>query len=397
MNEDKHRKLTLEQRLSVRRKTLQEEGKETEEKKLQKKLLVKYDKNNEKITTLKEKCILLDQILTITESKADSLIDEVDLILDRLHELNFVDGEKNCINSVSNELLLSLYKALISEDLFVEGMPGKPTVHDVVRLRQNDQSLLKTKMQQYIAHIVPVIANHLTETFEPMASLLPASHKNSLVRYLSGRISANLNPYLLEEKILTEELARKEFPNSPFYELEADLAFLRYFNKLPTTQFEKSKSLADLIALAKHFLLELMPVSLTKEGGRNYGQSTGKAQNGKKIPYLGVLNPATTEFGYHWENASYQYQWGAAFKPDKDSVFFVADFLMAAANHYIEEKGEKLQETAEYQCFEELFGVTIDKIREEGVVEKAIENIFENPEKCLDMQFELAEQFATYA
>lgn len=348
---------------------------------------------NATLAVLQEKATLLNKILRITESKADSLIDEVDLILDSLQELNFVDGQKISINSTRNGLLLNIYKSMLSKKLIVKTMPGNPSIDDVIRLWDLQRPHLDPK--DHLLHIVPLLAQNLAETYKPFIRSIPKTYKNSFVRYTSGLIPAGLEKCMKNRIELTDAYVKENFKGCTLADLKNDLEFLQYLYDLKDSHRKKDKELADLIAITKHFLTELTPACLEKEGGRDFGVD-GK-NPGKIIPYVGVLAPASTEFGYHWENAAYHYQYGAAFKPDKEMILSLASLWISTAKHFVSENGEKFEETPEYKTFFKLFGVNLDTIYDEGIIEKAIENLFKDREKCLDLQFELANRYAGYA
>src|SRR3990172_5917372 len=105
---------------------------------------------------------------------------------------------------------------------------------------------------------------------------------------------------------------------------------------------------ANMISLARHFLVDLTPATLGKSGRRDYGPTPGNPP-GKIIPYLAVNTPATTEFGYHWEEACYYYQWAAAFSAQEKQILDIAKAAMTSASYYVQKNGEALVETAEYQ------------------------------------------------
>lgn len=348
---------------------------------------------NELLKTLQPKASVLNKILRITESKADSLIDEVDLILDSLQELNFVDGQKIAINSVRSGLLLSIYKSLLSKKIILKTMPGEPNVNDVIRLGDLQRPHLNPK--DYLQHVVPALAQNLVESYKPFMQSIPDTLKKSFIRYASGLIPAGLEKCMLNHIELTDAYIKENFQGCTSAELKNDLEFLQYLYRLKNSRRQKEKDLADLIAISKHFLTELTPACLEKEGGRDFGKDIKNP--GKIIPYVGVLAPAQTEFGYHWENVAYHYQYGAAFRPDKEMILSLVSIWISTAKHFVSENGEQFEETPEYKSFFKLFGVKLDAIYDSGVVEKAIENLFKDREKCLEFQFELANRFAGYA
>lgn len=350
---------------------------------------------SEAIAALAKKCGFIFKILSLSEKNGDGLLDEVDLILDSFQELNFVDGEKVAVDPTRNFLLLNIYNALNNPTLKINTLPNSPLLCNVVKLQTNQQTQLSG--QDFIAHVAPVIAQHLSQTFKPITEHL-GTYDKSYIRYASGQIATELQPYINREEPISpaDAQANPRLGEIDIQTVQMDLAFLKHLRHLYIGD-ENQKSAADLIAQSKHFLLELLPATLSKIGGRNYGVTPDKKQAGKIIPLLGVNTPATTEFGYHWEAGCYHYQWGSAFKPQEDQIFEIANLAVSAARYYNQKYGEKFEETAEYLEFFELFGVKLDEIRYPGKVEEAMDYIFKDPMKTLEMQYECISRFAKYA
>jgi hypothetical protein len=349
------------------------------------KVFLENTKNRLKIS--ETKLGLLRTIVSKLPECADALIDEVDLILDSLQEVNFPEGERVAIKIERNNLLLNIYKALSSDSLKINTLEGNPSVNDVVGLRANEQS--KMDKNKYLMHVVPVIAEHLSTAFEPIEEQIP-DFKESYVRYASGKIPLFLEDFITREITLNERTLENEVPNwrefATYSELENDMQFLKFMTQLYNTGDEEQKEAINLMALSRHFLTELTPATLTKSGRRDYGIKPGSG--GRIIPYLAVNTPATTEFGYHWEEACYYYQWAAGFPPTKEQVTEMAQSAESMARYYIQKNGEKYEDTVEFSEFQKLFNIRLDKIHEPGNMEKAIAFIEKDIEKCLDLQFE---------
>jgi|GEM_PF-2794242 len=415
--------------LSVNIADMEEEVKRTEEVSKIKAFEDKIAENVLALKNLSKTCALIDQIITMTQKFADSLLDEVDIILDSFQELNFVDGEKIHVEPIRNDLMLSLYTAMIDKSLIVNTLDGNPSVAEVVRLATNQQSLLNS--EKYLQHVTPVLAKHFSTKFKEISSKL-GSFTHSYIRYASGQIPDDLEKFVCNENLkLTEEEAQKfaHKHTHSFSVLKEDLKFLEWLRALhnPVAKLEqeikmkkndlngredksgelktlkselekalKNKVTADLIAQSKHLLVDLAKTTLSKISSRNYGETPDLESPGKIIPFLGVNTPATTEFGYHWEAAAYQYQFGVSNKPQAEAIFEIAQIATAVANRYVEENGEDFFLTPEYTEFFEMFGVKLDEIELPGCVEKAIENVSKDPHKLLAMQHDLVAKYATY-
>lgn len=325
-------------------------------------LLLKQD-----LGILTEKCLQIARILHKTSRAADAFLDEVDQLLSCDQELYFIDGEKSPVDPQRNQLLLTLYKGLISKEMKIQTLPHKPTVKDFVNLHTNSQTLLSSA--DYLEHVAPLLASWVASKYKPVKDTIE-NYKESFVRYASGRLHASKS--------------------------STDQVFLKHLHNLYQGS-QKQKAAANLIAMTKHFILDLIPLSLSKMGGRNYGQSV--VDELEIVPYRAVNAPAppTTKHGYPWEAASCHYQWGAAFKPTPKHILQVANLYLASAHYFMEKNGEKLEETAEYLEFKEIFGITLNEIEDPQKIQDAIQHVSKTPEILLDMQYELVGRYATFA
>ncbi|MEM1282020.1 MAG: DEAD/DEAH box helicase family protein, partial [Chlamydiota bacterium] len=350
-----------------------------------------------KVKKAKIQLELLRQVVSVLPESADALIDEVDLILDSLQEVNFPAGERSSVKIERNNLLLQIYKTLVSDELKVHSIEGNPSVNDLVGLRNNEQS--KLDKNKYLNHVIPVIANHLFDNFDTISEEIPL-FKDSFIRFVTNKMPLFLEEFVsggmeMSEKTLDERVPdwREKVPCT-FSEIQNDLQFLKFIEQLYNTGDDEQKEAVNLIALTRHFLTELTPATLTKSGRRDYGIKPGSS--GRIIPFLAVNTPATTEFGYHWEEACYYYQWAASFSPSEEQVLEMAKNADTMARYYIQKNGEKYEDTVEYLEFQKLFNVKLDEIKEPGKVEEGIHFIEKNMGKCLDLQFENVSSNVSY-
>lgn len=353
----------------------------------------------------RRKLELLSEVVEVFPNHSDALLDEVDILLDCLQEVNFPDGDDLPVVPVRNSLLHKIYEGLISAEIKVSTLDGEPSLAEVVRLNSNEQTLLMTDGDKYIKHVVPTIAQHISTSFAPITKHLANEQQGSFVRYVTGTMAPELEGYIktefnIEVYKADPKLNGYALKNYDFEALYNDWQFLRHLQTLYNDGNERREA-ANLIALTKHFLLELVPATLSKSGGRNYGptvatKTEGNATPGKMIPYLGVNTPATTEFGYHWEAAAYYYQWAAAFLPDKEQILEIARLATDAAKYYIQKNGEKFEETAEYLWFFNTFGVKVDEIEGPDQMKIALETLAKDPKKRLNLQYETVSRYVTF-
>ena len=172
---------------------------------------------------------------------------------------------------------------------------------------------------------------------------------------------------------------------------ENDKRFLAHLHELYGSGNADNKELAQLIAGARHFILDLLPETLNKSGRRYYGPKKNDPK-GKIIRYHAFDTPAIFEFGYEWEEACCNYQWAAAFPIAEGQVADFAEKAAEAARYYIQRDGELLEETAEFQTFFQLFNVRLDKIFEPGMLKQAADHISGDVKKKLQFQFEVVAQ-----
>ena len=333
--------------------------------------------------------------LTLTAESADSLLDEVDQILDCYIELTYVDGARIPVDAAGNQLLLTIYKALISNQITIETLPSKPTPRDLVRLTTNNQSLLKEAT--YVEHVIPVAARYVFDKFKPISSQLP-NFADAFVRYASGQMPPDLQKLAdSDQPISLDQIS--SYPDLKDYPTALDdIAYLKHLKMLAQGK-ENQKEAAELIAQTKQFLTELTKTTLGKMGGRNYGQSLIQELQHKIIPLRGVNAPAprNNEFGNEWVTAACSYQWGAAFLPNRDQILERAANYLTSAHHYVERNGEKLEETAEWKEFKSLYGITLNEIDQPGKIDEAIAAISKDPDKLLEMRYAKVFMDATYA
>lgn len=346
-----------------------------------------------RIDELSLKATILAQMLVLVGKNGDALLDEVDQILESQQELNYIDGIKVNVEEEFNELLLMIYKGLVSKKLTVKTPTGDVSIRDYIKLHTNQQTLLNPA--DYLENVAPLIAEYLAQRFSPIANHL-GTLQSSFIRYASDQIPKCLQTFV-DENLPCENSEFSKYSELKDYKtIHEDIHFLKHLKSL-STGIKSQILAAKLISLSKHFLTELINLTITKSGGRNYGLSPDPSTPGKIVPYIGLYSPTNREFGYHWESGAYQYQYAVANKPLREQIILMAEKYDSGAIYYSGLYGEKYEETAEYEEFYNKYGVKLDAIQAPGAVEKVIDFLSKDYKRLLEFQFDLVALYSTYS
>ena len=338
---------------------------------------INIPESREKIKRELDKAVSLIKISNEISENGDVLMDEVEVLLSSLKETNFASGETLSLDPLRNQLLLAINRLLISHEVKVPTLPGRPSVASIVRMESNEQ--VKMSLEIYLNHLTPVIAEKVFETFLPIRQSVPLNFSSSFIRYCSDRISPDLQDIAdgLSVK-LQKPLSTRE---------HQDVEFLKLFDRLSKSSNKEELETAKLISSTRGFLLVLLKHTLQCSGNRNYGEDPDRP--GKIIKYLGVDAPSGNELANPWTEAQCGYQWAVAFKLNPQTVKAHVLSLKASAEHYMKIYGEKFEETAEYEECMELFDVPLDRAHEQEMVEHAVCYTSQNKQHMLSLRAEL--------
>ena len=129
------------------------------------------------------------------------------------------------------------------------------------------------------------------------------------------------------------------------------------------SQKETLKSSAAQISLLKHLSSDILPLTLSKSTGENYGRVLEEVTVG---PYHGVNSPSFTEFGSQWEAMIYHFQTalarGVTSKQVQDvyDVFFKSAGVSADLQGIAFEDGQE-KEKDSLSVFRSMSGLTTEK------------------------------------
>lgn len=323
-------------------------------------LIDTYAKNPDENKLKLEK---LQQILKILSKQAVALWDEVDLLMNPNVETNFPAGSGKRLEPLHVDLMRTLFEIFVSDQIKVDGRSMKQWL----QLENNLSSALP--IADFRAKIAPAAADALVRSYEDLR--VPPGHGASFVRFVTGQMK--------KEKLS-----------------DSDKEFLKFVENLHKSTDEDERNAADLICLAKHFLSDILPLTLQKSVGRHFGRARAQ-ELCKVVPYLGVDAPAPTEFGDQWEAAAYHFMTSAARGISQEHIDKLATMLHTAAEHFCRKDPNLIFDTTpEAEEFLALTGIPLSKIRHEGNLETAKQNIDKDIKKKLALEAEIVCELVNY-
>ena len=292
----------------------------------------------------------LGRICHLIRTKGHAIIDECHLVLDTHREVNLPSGAVFCLSSDRAAIIKKIYEIICSKD----------SVIGIVRNCQTDMN-----MGAFKEIIMPEIAEVLFLYFN-----VPELNREEFVNYLSNRIKKPLSP--------------------------AQIKFMSDFKNLQVIDLEK----AELIALAKHILSDVLPVVLTKSYNKDYGRTKDPASF-KDVPYEDIDTPSTNEFGYHITTACYHMATAIQGETTKEQIATFAKVMREKAIDEAEARGCGVSETVAADEFYRITGVPLERINEPESLIRAFEKLQTerstlNFENILDMEEIMVQLVVSY-
>lgn len=277
--------------------------------------------------------------------------DEIDRLLDTKLEVNFPIGEAQQIPHRRIEFVRNLFFLLAN------------SFEEEIGLTSGKQSLVSPAKWQ---ELKPRIANKM---FDIPAIQMHDSYKESFVRFMDGSFDATKNS---DDKKFIDEVRR----------------FAR-------SEDESDQEKAELIALGKHLLEDLLPKTFTKSMNRHYGRSRTDSP-GKIIPYIATDTPATTQFGNPLEALVLHYQAALSKGVTKDQVQKLVEQLIASAKKRTAHKYKTIADTPEGKFLVKISGNDLITLQTPMGILKATDHINQSVFFRLLIESETAAQEATY-
>ncbi|MBI5273491.1 MAG: DUF3638 domain-containing protein, partial [Chlamydiales bacterium] len=256
---------------------------------------------------LQQKLNVLREIFQLLKKDGVAFSDEMHTILDILKEINFPLGDDKAVDPkhvrLASDILSIIQKgrALFTKEecealhLPMEGDSSEYeyAFADIIKIQDNRQCYFSCSL--FTRYLVPKIAKILVK--KQYLKLDTEKERKGFERYSSGQIRGEI------QEAIEGELKGEDWTTVD----REDLEFVqRLRNGLAKSQDNEAKKAADLIALSRHILCDMLPFVLTKVGNANFGRSRKKEETGKVIPFICADTPSQNEFGYHYEAILYQ-------------------------------------------------------------------------------------------
>ena len=356
---------------------------------------------------------LLAQVIKTFKARGVGILDECDILLSMLMDVNVPRGGEEMLTPERAELVRDIYGILVADDILPPDPRQPPdqaplSIRRLVDLENNNQAKLsKADFEQRVA---PFVAGKLLDHYyrdfrlsgmwgdqpEPPPELrdafvryvgdaIPAAHQVAADRWLSEQISTLRDGEDLDLRV-------NGLPsNTPE---ECNVKFLCSLAALKRSENKYKQAAADKIALSGRIMRDVLPLALSRTCDRAYGRDPANP-TGKVIPFLGMNEPAKTQFGYFYLALCYQFQ-AAVNKPiSLEEVEFLAEKMEEAAQGYAQHARQPdaavFENQPEAKWFFEVTGVHLtDARRDRQALVAAWRQINADPGRRLQVEAEIA-------
>lgn len=281
---------------------------------------------------LNQKRATLKRILKLLKTQGYALGDEVHILLDIVKEIYIPVGDLHTVDQENIALIGDIFKIIYNQPITLSSaekqllesylLPDAQTsllftsvgedqfsfkIDQILKLTQNKQSYFsKTCYQQILLpKLAKILANH------PSLMLYDDDQKEGFTHYTQGTMKGTLQR-ALDQSTLPDFDNRTDLKN---------LQFLHQIRKLHTCQSPKEKKAADLIALSKYILSDLLPTLLSKTGNVHFGRAKDPQTPGKVVPYICADTPSPHEFGNHYEAIVYHFMSAIMFGVEDNQIY----------------------------------------------------------------------------
>lgn len=329
-----------------------------------------------KINTLKD-------ILLLFRERGDALFDEVDLLLNVLQEMNFPVGDMEHVAPERIEVIRQLFLLFMGEKVSID-QATTVNLAKLIGLRSNRQNLLSK--EEIKATVAKAVAYNLSRTMESLKLQGRLDFCDSFERYINGTMTVDCQRLL-------------DHPNDKGIDAlnptdRHDYEFLNYVKTLRNSSDPNEQEAAHHIALIKHMMLSVLPITFEKTGKRNYGR--GGLQPGEVRPYLAVDTPSENLFGYHWEAVAYYFQTALQCGISKEQMLYFSKVYKEQAEIEAEREKKVFDRTIAAIEFKDLTGVALHELDDPKKVDEAIVNLNNNIDALLRFEADTAAEYVSY-
>jgi hypothetical protein len=276
-----------------------------------------------------EKLKHLSLLVRAIKFQGDGILDEADVLLNLLYESNFPVQDKTLIHPRFADLTRRCFEILLSEEFQTK-----------ISLRENKQASLSPDERKKI----------LFEVLQRFLDTAP-----DIV--LSSSEKEEFLSFVFEERGAFEEiLARKNEEGA-------------------------SKQMAQDLSLLKHQFGEVLPLTLSKSHGENFGRVLDQTVSDQEevMPFNGVSNPSFNDFGSEWEAMDYHYQTALANGITLSRLKKWAVEMYSSCQYEASSKAIPIEDAEGFKLFEKLTGVSLDDVLKGIRLDEALKTVNQNP------------------
>lgn len=301
----------------------------------------------QELAIIEERIKLLEEISSLVEKSGLTILDECHLTLSIKTEVNVPEGIPEPIPYRHVDLIRYVFELI-----------STPPLQELVKIEKNEQAFLSAT--DYSQKLLPNIIDHLLNNHDILKSI--KGQESSFKRYIKGEMDDNPN--------------------------EEDLKFIDYLNQCADSDNRMMNELADLCAICKILLSDILPSTLGKTHNRAFGRMPS-SREGKVIPYIGNGMPAHTQFGNHLETLCYQFMTALASGITASQIQVLYEKAYESASIHARNYQIDIDETEEAKEFLYLTGFSLKSFKLEQT-DDAVKEINTDRSKKLLAEMELS-------
>ncbi len=333
---------------------------------------------------LAQKGELLREILVLLKTHGYALGDEAHILLDIIKEIFIPVGAKKDVDPKNIDHVISLFYLLetvkirfsaeeiaqISTEIPAPerrglGLPERSEeevpLHQLLRIAENKQAYFPTSF--YHRYLIPKIAAAISS--HP-GLRLSSEEQTRFTRYVQGQMRGQVQIALAMGDVEAYHASTlgSQAANKLNDEDIRDLEFVFKLRRLHQSGIAEDTKAADLIALTKYLLSDLLPFAFKKTGNANFGRTREAAFAGKVVPYLCSDTPSENEFGNHYEAIVYHLMTSLIYGVEDHQIESLFKTYHEEALDISELRGIAYNDTpAAKECFS-LFGIYPDQFKD---------------------------------
>ncbi|HEY4832534.1 MAG TPA: hypothetical protein VIH61_08260, partial [Waddliaceae bacterium] len=281
------------------------------------------------------------------------------------------------------EVIRELFLLLTNERIHIDEQKTV-NLNDLIGLRANRQNLLS--QEQWRATVSQAIAYNFPRTMVSLKLQGRLEFCDSFERYVNGTMNVECQRVLDEQS----EEGIKRLNERDFH----DYQFLSHVKQLSRSKDVAEEEAAHHIALIKHMMESVLPVTFSKTGKRNYGR--GGSHPGEIRPYLAVDTPSDNLIGYHWEAVAYHFQTALQCGISREQMLNIAKVYKEQASIRSEREKKIFDQTMEAIEFKDLTGIALHELDDPKKVDEAIANLNKNIDALLRFEADTAAEYVSY-